>query len=211
MSILAFRQKIALWVDMYDLLWRVIIESYQVYENMQTVNQYILDEYIAQQSISVEFEQYLKSWPLTGHLKLTNMTTTKIHDLCLKINSHDIITRPTSLEVATGNLIAWKKGELKLFLWVLVYYCFHHDTHIISLVMCHLYRKIRIFSSLGPSSPANLSIESNSRHTLWPLPRCAPSCHGKTNKLPFSPKLFKTCLKITKDSNGRKLPSNCSL
>jgi len=38
MSILAFRQKIALWVDMYDLLWRVIIESYQVYENMQTVN-----------------------------------------------------------------------------------------------------------------------------------------------------------------------------
>ena len=73
------------------------------------------------------------------------MNLIKMQKLCLKINSNDAKNQDKQDSRPEEGLLAWKKGELRLFFWLLVYYCFHHHIDPAHLVKSTLIQEDKDF------------------------------------------------------------------
>ena len=89
---------------------------------------------------------------------------TSIRKLVSTVNSSVVNRQPREEKMEGRCHKRWKKGELKLFVWVVIFYCFVHDKSIESLVKIILFRATKTIYLLGPSSPILLFSSLSMKH-----------------------------------------------
>jgi hypothetical protein len=80
----------------------------------------------------------------------------KIAKLVHKVNAGGPKTEIVAENQDKPEFQEWRKGEYKLFLWMLIFYCFLHDLKPQELVIIPLFRTKRTTHSSSPSSPAEV-------------------------------------------------------
>lgn len=90
--------------------------------------------YIENNHITAKFETYAKEIKLGACPSLEVMTLQEIKNTCQKINPKETSQQNLKEFKEGSSALSWKKGELKLFIWVLVYYSFNIKKQILELV-----------------------------------------------------------------------------
>jgi hypothetical protein len=111
------------------------------------------------------------------------MDSSKLHRLCLKINSKDSKKLENEPQEVESDWETWKKGELKLYFWVLVYYCYTFRQQLWSLVLLSLFRQFLISNFFKASSSDNPYVGYNFRPIASALLKILSKDLGKPKKI----------------------------
>ena len=84
-------------------------------------------QFIDQYTISTAFTKFLSGFKGSSKFDFRGFDQGKICQLIHKINTNSSSKIQGTQEEGKCKLLEWKKGEFKLYFWVLAFYCFVHD------------------------------------------------------------------------------------
>ena len=102
---------------------------------MNTIEIYALLAFIEKSTIPRTFEVYLEDFGQPSRLKLNQLNKQSIKKLSEKINNNTSVKASSKKSEGKTNLLEWKKGEYKLMVWTMAFYCFVHDLEPQKLVL----------------------------------------------------------------------------
>ena len=120
---------------------------------MPNINTQNLEQFIREHPIPKQFKRHLRTIGVQSQYKLWEIDAAQICSLSVKINN-SLSSKPNR---EGGNdqssSSQWKKSELKIYVWMLVFYCDVYGKSIESLVFKILSRFSKTIASSTPSSP----------------------------------------------------------
>ena len=130
---------------------------------MKTINIEALTAFINQHSLSSSFETFLKEWKGSSQFNFKGFGLERIVKLSQKINDNHASKIEGNSGEGKGQLLEWKKGEYKIFVWLLAFYCFVHHLEAEELVNLKLFRAKKTMDSLLRCSSGWILFNCNSR------------------------------------------------
>ena len=151
---------------------------------MATINVKIVTDFMSKHSIGSDFGEELKKYS-SHEINIENMDQEDLFDKISRVNNQN--KKSYSMDYGQGafDYSTWKKGELKLFAWIILFYCFVENLSLSQLVVIISFRTKRISYSSRPSSSDTPFIDSGSKLKVFSQTSSFKFQGGVLRKRPF--------------------------